>query len=317
MKLNLPILDQVAQCKNLLIAGMGGGFDLFCGLPIYFELTQRGHTVHLANYSFADIANLREGEFLTETLAGVTADFSARYVYFPELYLARWFRQKQNMDITIWCFYKTGVRPLLENYIALVEHLKIDGILLIDGGVDSLLRGDEAQLGTFLEDTISLIAVSELKQVSTKFVGCIAFGAERDMTYAHVFENIAALTKLGGYFGACALVQQMDSYQLYEDAVLYAQNQPMQDASVINSSIISAVRGEYGNYHLTDKTVGSQLWISPLMPLYWFFSLDAVARRNLVYSELRYSDTFLEAWRAFAVAHRTLPSRKATKIPLT
>ncbi|HLU12168.1 MAG TPA: hypothetical protein VK003_21000, partial [Oceanobacillus sp.] len=68
MKLNLPVLDQVAQCKNLLIAGMGGGFDLFCGLPIYFELTQRGHTVHLANYSFADIANLREGEFLTETL---------------------------------------------------------------------------------------------------------------------------------------------------------------------------------------------------------------------------------------------------------
>jgi len=34
MDLNLPILDQLASCKNLLIAGMGGGYDVFCGLPI-------------------------------------------------------------------------------------------------------------------------------------------------------------------------------------------------------------------------------------------------------------------------------------------
>ena len=42
MELNLPILKQLTDCKNLLIAGMGGGFDIFCGLPIYFELKKRG-----------------------------------------------------------------------------------------------------------------------------------------------------------------------------------------------------------------------------------------------------------------------------------
>ena len=26
MELNLPIFDQLSQCQNLLIAGMGGGF---------------------------------------------------------------------------------------------------------------------------------------------------------------------------------------------------------------------------------------------------------------------------------------------------
>jgi hypothetical protein len=189
--------------------------------------------------------------------------------------------------------------------------------LLIDGGVDSLLRGDEAQLGTFVEDSVSLIAVSELKKVSTKLVGCIAFGAERDMTYAQVFENMAAVTKLGGFYGACALTQQMEVYRQYEDAVLHVQGHPSQDASVINSSIISAVRGEYGNYHLTNKTQGSRLWISPLMPLYWFFSLDTIARRNLLYSEMRYTDTFIESWRAVVAARRTIASRKPTKIPLT
>ncbi len=70
MQLNLPILDRVATCKNLLIAGMGGGFDLFCGLPIYFELRARGQNVHLANYSFSEIATLKSGHRLTPTLVG-------------------------------------------------------------------------------------------------------------------------------------------------------------------------------------------------------------------------------------------------------
>jgi hypothetical protein len=52
MELNLPILDQLLSCKNLLIAGMSGAFDVFCGLPIYFELKKHGSNAHLANFSF-------------------------------------------------------------------------------------------------------------------------------------------------------------------------------------------------------------------------------------------------------------------------
>src|SRR5512139_823442 len=54
MQLNLPILDRLAGCKSILIAGAGGGFDVFAGLPIYFALREAGCTVHLANYSFCD-----------------------------------------------------------------------------------------------------------------------------------------------------------------------------------------------------------------------------------------------------------------------
>ncbi len=46
MDLNLPIFDQVAHCNNLLIAGMGGGYDVFCGLPMFLELQRRGQTLH-------------------------------------------------------------------------------------------------------------------------------------------------------------------------------------------------------------------------------------------------------------------------------
>ncbi len=71
MDINLPIFNQLTSCRNLLIAGMGGGFDLFCGLPIYFELTKRGQTVHLANFSFSDIVNFKGGVRLTNTLGSV------------------------------------------------------------------------------------------------------------------------------------------------------------------------------------------------------------------------------------------------------
>lgn len=316
MDLNLPIFDQVAGCKNLLIAGMGGGFDLFCGLPIYFELEKRGQTVHLANFSFSEIVQFTGGIRLTNTLVGVDAEYEHIVPYFPELYLAQWFEKKRNKLVKIWCFQKTGTRPLLKNYRLLVEHLSIDGILLIDGGVDSLIRGDEGQTGTLVEDATSLFVVNELTDIRVRLIGCLGLGAEQDLTYTHIFENIATLTKVGGFLGACSLTPQMDAYRAYEEAVLYVQSQPVQDPSVINSSIISAVQGHYGNYHLTDKTKGSRLWISPLMSLYWFFDLPLVAAHNLFLPYLKNTDTFMEALQVFLSARRNMAKRTDSRVPL-
>lgn len=314
MNLNLPIFEKVASCKNLLIAGMGGGFDLFCGLPIYFELQKRGQTVRLASLSFSDVVNFPGGTRLTKTLVGVDADYDRFVVYFPELYLAQWFQQKRNETVTIWCFQKTGTRPLLKNYQVLIDHLKIDGILLIDGGVDSLVRGDEEQTATLIEDATSLFVVNELSDIPVRLIGCIGFGAERDLAYPQIFENIATFTKAGGFWGGCSLSPQMWSYQAYEEAVLYVQGQPIQDPSVINSSIISAVRGEYGNFHLTEKTRGSRLKISPLMALYWFFELSVVAEHNLFLSYLRDTHTFMETLHVYLSVKKELRTRKTKKI---
>ncbi len=314
MNLNLPILDQVANCKNLLIAGMGGGFDLFCGLPIYFELRKRGQTVHLANFSFSDITSFSGGTRLTPTLVGVDANYDRMVIYFPELYLAKWFQEKQDDPVTIWSFQKTGTAPLLKDYRVLVDHLDIDGILLIDGGVDSLVRGDEEETASLIEDSTSLFVVNELQDVPVRLMGCIGLGVELNLTFPQIFENIANLTKMGGFLGSCSLAPQMWSYQLYEESVLYVQSQRMQDPSVINSSIISAVRGEYGNHHLTKKTRGSRLNISPLMALYWFFDLPAVAEQNLFLSEIADTDTFMDAVQSYIPFRREVKVRMNNKI---
>jgi hypothetical protein len=108
----------------------------------------------------------------------------------------------------------------------------------------------------------------------------------------------------------------MDAFRAYEDAVLYVQDRRFQDPSVINSSIVSAVRGKYGNYHLTEKTKGSHLWISPLMPLNWFFDAPSVARRNLYLPQLDHTDTFMDALRAYMTYSALLPRRPRVPIPL-
>lgn len=313
MQLNLPIFDLISNCQSLLIAGMGGGFDIFCGLPLYFALKERGLNVHLANYSFSEFDRLKESTRLTESLVGVNANSESPNHYFPELYLAEWFRHKYHEDVTIWCFEKTGVRPLIENYRALIAHLNVDAILLVDGGVDSLLRGDEAEIGTLLEDTVSLIAVGELSEIPKRIVACIGMGAELEISYAHVFENIAKLVELEAALGSCSLIRQMPVYQQYEDAVLFVQSRPGQEPSVINSSVISAAQGKYGNYHLTGKTSGSRLLISPLMSIYWFFELPAIARRNQLYSHMSYTDTMTDAYRGLLQGRRSLTKRKPSK----
>src|SRR5688572_24165931 len=108
MRLNLPILERLAPCENILIAGMGGGYDVFCGLPLYFELEKMDKNVHLANLSFTDIGLVEGGEELTDTLVGITAEVEHdQEDYFPEFYLAQWFFEERGDDVTIWCFEKT------------------------------------------------------------------------------------------------------------------------------------------------------------------------------------------------------------------
>lgn len=316
MPLNLPILDHLKNCKNILITGIGGGFDIYCGIPIYLTLKELGYHVHLANYSFSDITFLKDGIRLTETLLGVSASVKNFLGYFPEFYLAQWFQKNRNEEITVWTFQKTGTNPLLKNYEVLTQYLDIDAILLIDGGVDSLMRGDEAGKGTLLEDAISMSAISQLNNITCKILACIGLGAEQDVTHFHVFENIARLTKAGGFHGICTLTPQMNVYQEYEKAVLYVQAQPAQDPSVINSSIVSAVRGEYDNYHLTNKTFGSKLWISPLMPIYWFFDFEKVVEQHLFLSQIHPTERFWDAVQRYMMISGYISQKEEKKIPL-
>jgi hypothetical protein len=46
MKLNLPILERLADSVSILISGAGGGHDVLAGLPLYFALRDAGKSVY-------------------------------------------------------------------------------------------------------------------------------------------------------------------------------------------------------------------------------------------------------------------------------
>lgn len=318
MHLNLPLIDALTEARTVLIAGMGGGFDIFCGLPIRHALRDAGKTVYLANLSFTNLKFVKETVTLAPGVIGVHADCRTVLQYTPELYLARFLRDTENDVTPIWCFggeMELAARPLLRAYQALLEHLKPDVLLLIDGGVDSLMRGDEAEVGTIFEDTVSLAAVSQLSCGIPQYLACLGMGAENDITYAQVLENIAALAESGALLGTCSLIRQMESYRAYENAVEYVHSQKFQDPSVIQSSVVSAVQGHFGNYHATERTKKSRLHISPLMPIYWFFDLPAVIQQSLIVPHLLSNETRREAMQTFAFV-RSSTLRRTTSMQI-
>jgi hypothetical protein len=320
MKLNLPILDQLADSKSILIAGIGGGFDVLAGLPLYFTLRALGKTVHLANYTFCDLELTKyagEQEILIDQLCvGAKGMLNRMLPYHPEGYLSQWFKEVHGEDVTVWMFAKVGALPLAQAYTALVKHLEIDAIIAVDGGVDSLMVGDEYGAGTLVEDAISMAAIDH-QDVPVKLQACVGFGTEVEEGVCHylALENIAGLAREGGFLGSCALTPQMEAFQLYEAACRYIWEQPNHPKSHISTRIIPAVHGEFGNYHLYPDSRNTHVLISPLMSLYWFFDANAVINRSKIIDAIRDTITLHEAFATVALYKNSSPMRQRRGLP--
>jgi len=313
---SLPFFERLDAARSVLIAGAGGGFDVFSGLPIYFALRRMGKAVHLANLSFSWLAKT-DGARVCPGLVEVTAATNGDMDYFPEKHLSAWFRARGE-DVPVFCFEKTGVRPLRDAYATLAERLGADAVVLADGGTDSLLRGDEADLGTPAEDMSSIAAVEAL-DVPVKLLTSIGFGVDafHGVCHAHVLEAVAALAKSGGFLGAFSLLREMDEFALYAQAMDAVTAAMPRYPSIVNTSIVSAVEGDYGDVHRTQRTQGSELWINPLMALYFTFDLHAIAERVLFLSALRQTETAFEiaaVIEAFRSARGALRPRKAIPV---
>jgi hypothetical protein len=289
--LRLPFFDELDGARRVLIAGCGGGYDVFCGLPLYFGLRDEGREVHLANLSFSVLPR-EPGCRLTRSLARITADTPILTNYFPEVHLARWFRERGE-SVPVYCFDRTGARPLLEGYRELVARLGIDTLILVDGGTDSLMRGDEVGLGTPHEDIASIAAVDDL-EVERKLLACLGFGVDyyHGVCHAHFLEAVAELTKAGGYLGMFSLVEEMPEVRLFRAAAEAVFAAMPHHPSIVSTSILSAIAGEYGDHHATSRTSGSTLWINPLMPVYWTFRHEQVARRVLYLDEMKATEQY-------------------------
>ena len=311
-KLHLP--SCLEQSERILIAGAGGGFDVYTGLPVYVRLKSLGKQVFLANLSFTALEST-DAKKLTPALYAVTSTTCGSDLYFPESSLAK-FLSGHGDDVTIYAFAKSGVAAIREGYQHLVQTLNLDAIVLADGGTDILLRGDEASLGTPAEDMMSLAAVAGI-DVPTRVVICVGFGVDtyHGVCHANWLENVAAITKAGGFLGATALLQSMPEVQLYAEAVRESESRHRQRESIVNGSIVSAIEGCFGDYHRTQRTQSSELFISPLMSILWAFDLMTVARRNLYLDRLENTRSGWDLLMAIEEFRASIPSRRIQSIP--
>ncbi|MGN9807137.1 DUF1152 domain-containing protein, partial [Micromonospora sp. L32] len=192
-----PLFAALAPARNILIAGAGGGFDVYAGLPLAFALWRGGAQVHLASLSFSELELIDRDAWVAEHVAAVQPDTTSPDWYFPERTLARWLAT-QGLPSTVYAFPPLGVQPLRAAYRHLVDQLDIDAVVLVDGGTDVLLRGDESDLGTPVEDITSLAAVAAL-DVPVKLVTSLGFGIDAydGVNHVQVLENLAALDRHG------------------------------------------------------------------------------------------------------------------------
>jgi len=311
---SLPVFDRLAPCARILFVGAGGGFDIMVGVPLYHYLKNRGKTVFLASLSFSELARAK-GQRLTREILEVKVGAGGDDDYFPEKFLCEWFAGKGD-EVPIYCFKPTGAMNVRQNYEDMIKKLDIDALVLVDGGTDSLMRGDEPELGTPFEDMAS-IAAAHMVDLPVKLLINLGFGVDtfHGVCHAYVLEAVADLTAQGAFLGAFSLLPGMPEFQAFKESVEYVCAKMPGRESIVATSIVAAGEGRFGDFHPTDRTSGSTLFINPLMALYWCFDLDGVARRCLYIDYLVNTYSRWDMHRAISNYLYTIEPRKWMDIP--
>jgi hypothetical protein len=302
----------VGDARRILVAGAGGGYDVLGAVPLLVDLERDGREVHLGSLSFTYLDGLPGARMIDDVgcLYDVTAAATSTTKYCPEAWLAAFLTERTGRTRSIWSFPKVGVRPLARAYAWLVRELAIDLIVLVDGGIDAILRGDETSLGTPSEDLTSVAAVHALGVPAR--IACLGLGAElRDgIPHEQAFARIAELTRAGGFLGAEAVVATTPRGALYRDAVthVFAHQEGIKQSHV-HKVVVAAMTGEYG-------TVAPHVWLSPLLAIHWWFELATVARTHLFLDQLADTESIWDVAARIEAIRRDVAIAPRTAIPI-
>jgi len=302
-----PLFEKLKNVNNVLISGSGGGFDVFSGIPYFLALKNMGKNVYLSNHSSTILKVTDEEKVAPHCFKVTPKEYEYMNSYFPEKYLSQWL-EKNNLPSDIYAFRKVGPKLLIDQYNYIIDKHNIEAIILIDGGTNSMMFGDEPDIGTPVEDICSIISVGNVN-VGIKILSCIGFGLDdyNGVDHYYFLRNVATLTKTHNFLGNITLLPQMEETKLYSNLIEYVNKEMYTTPSIIANSIISATQGEYGDFHATYRTKGNKLWINPLMSLFWNFNLDAVVEK------IQYNKGFIGEAERVEEVHRAIKKYR-TKI---
>jgi hypothetical protein len=311
--MQIPFFAALSRANTVLIAGAGGGFDIASGIPLYLHLAGLGKKAVLANLSFTALS-FTDGEEVCPGAYRLT-EATTEVNYFPEKFILEWLAERGEHPEMYGFSNDLGVLPLRHAYSYIVERHGVDTLVLVDGGTDSLMTGDETHLGSIVEDSCSIAAAAPLLP-GNGFLAAIGFGVEHDLDHYACLENIAALIHDGDYMGASSLTSDMPEGRAWLDLVERLNQKISFHPSIVTNAISSAMQGKFGDFHPTWRTRNSDQFINPLMGLYWFFRLEGVAAKLRYVRQLENTLTMYDVAQACLTCKETTPRRAYRTIPL-
>lgn len=314
--------------KTVLLAGCGGGFDFVHGLMLWPELRRLGKRVVVGSYSFGDPTKIGNAPTVFEEGPAVARYVTARSLparaYAPEVHAASFLDERFPEDGPhgLYAFYARAftVPTLTRLYAQLVAEHAVDAVILVDGGSDSLMAGDEEGLGDPVEDAVSLTTVADLEGPKLKLLLTTGLGADRfnHVSDAATLRAIAELTRAGGFLGALSLEPDGAPMRLYRDLLAHLDARHS-FRSVLSASILASAHGGYGTDAIPETVAGrvspGGLFLWPLMAMVFAFDVAAVAARSHFPGWLRSAQTVHECYARVLAGRESLALRPVENLP--
>jgi hypothetical protein len=215
-------MDLHVEVKTLVL-GIGGGYDIYTALPWFLSLSSEEQSLCLlANYSFThdlDVIKVEPTTLRTEKNEN----------YFPEHHLA------VSLNRPIYTF-RLVFSPHLEEVLkSFIEQHGIQQIYMFDGGIDSVIFGDEYPYGSPTEDSQSVLACFRSNLRCRLFVSAIDIDeCDPEAYLRHWVDFPNKKYQLG---------PELSGWQRYSEIV--SSSSP---SSIIQESIVAAGEGHRGKH---------------------------------------------------------------------
>ena len=270
-----------------ILSGCGGGYDVFCTLPLYFKFKKQNKKVILLSFSFTPLDYLEN--FVNSKQINKVNNFcylidvnnikdNIKDCYFPEYFLS-----KELNDQVYIIHSDASINQVKDCYYKIIKNKKVENLYLIDGGCDVLLSGQESDLATPVEDMIHLRALVDLP-IKNKYV--CAIGMSCDCNSVPKKELIDRLCYLDDILIEKYLWSLDDiNVQRYYD--IFHKCNPVN--SIVNTLICSRLKNKEGFFlpSILKKRIAKNLvYLDDYMITFVKYNLMDIIKRNFYVMEL-------------------------------
>jgi hypothetical protein len=127
---------------------------------------------------------------------------------------------------------------------------------------------------------------------------------------------MAELASRGGFLGTTSIQQGTTGGDAFLDFVDFVNKRQPGHKGVVCNAVAGAMRGEFGDVHATERTLGSRMFVNPLMSLQWNYELSSVAGMMGFREDVSKTNDLWEVAGAIRLHHAAQKQREWTPIPL-